>query len=105
MIKKTEIEKAQKSWGNGIITIGKLKDSHKECRIFTVNFINKHYDFGFGDVQLAGGTRGPPALTQGFATAEVGGAGPGESGGWFAAPAFKKTYKNPISKAQLGKVG
>ena len=45
MINKTEIEKAQNSWGNGIITIGKLKDNPKECRIFTVNFISKHYDF------------------------------------------------------------
>tara|TARA_Y100001958_G_C20682748_1_gene196759 strand:+ start:53 stop:514 length:462 start_codon:yes stop_codon:yes gene_type:complete len=50
MINKTEIEKAQESWGNGIITIGKLKDNPKESRIFTVNFINKHYDFAFGDV-------------------------------------------------------
>ena len=39
MINKTEIEKAQNSWGNGIITIGKLKDNPKECRIFTVNFM------------------------------------------------------------------
>ena len=29
MINKTEIEKAQNSWGNGIITIGKLKDNPK----------------------------------------------------------------------------
>ena len=50
MINKTEIEKAQNSWGNGIITIGKLKDNPKESRIFTVNFINKHYDFDYGDV-------------------------------------------------------
>ena len=50
MINKTEIEKAQNSWGNGIVTIGKLKDNPKESRIFTVNFINKHYDFAFGDV-------------------------------------------------------
>ena len=52
MINKTEIEEVQNSWGKGIITIGKLKDSPKECRIFTVNFINKHYDFNFGDVQF-----------------------------------------------------
>ena len=52
MINKTEIEEVQNSWGKGIITIGKLKDSPKECRIFTVNFINKHYDFDFGDVQF-----------------------------------------------------
>ena len=50
MINKTEIEKAQESWGSGIITIGKLKDNPKESRIFTVNFINMHYDFDFGDV-------------------------------------------------------
>ena len=52
MINKTEIEKAQNSWGNGIITIGKLKDNPKECRIFTVNFISKHYDFDSGGVQF-----------------------------------------------------
>ncbi len=52
MINKTEIKKAQNSWGNGIITIGKLKDNPKECRIFTVNFISKHYDFDSGDVQF-----------------------------------------------------
>ena len=52
MINKTEIEIAQNSWGNGIITIGKLKDNPKECKIFTVNFITKHYDFDSGDVQF-----------------------------------------------------
>ena len=52
MINKKEIEEVQNSWGKGIITIGKLKDSPKECRIFTVNFINKHYNFDFGDVQF-----------------------------------------------------
>ena len=28
-----EIEKAQEKWGNGIVKIGELKDTIKECRI------------------------------------------------------------------------
>ena len=30
-----EIEKAQEKWGEGIVKIGELKDSIKECRMFT----------------------------------------------------------------------
>ena len=47
-----EIEKAQEKWGNGIVKIGSLKDSIKECRMFTVDFISKMYDYDNGIVQF-----------------------------------------------------
>ena len=47
-----EIEKAQKNWGEGIVKIGGLKDSVKECRMFTVDFISKMYDYDNGIVQF-----------------------------------------------------
>ena len=40
-MKIQEIEKAQEKWGKGIVKIGELKDSLKECRMFTIDFINK----------------------------------------------------------------
>ena len=47
-----EIEKAQEKWGNGIVKIGSLKDSIKECRMFSVDFISKMYDYDNGIVQF-----------------------------------------------------
>ena len=47
-----EIEKAQEKWGNGIVKIGELKDSTKECRMFTLDFISKMYDYDDGIVQF-----------------------------------------------------
>ena len=47
-----EIEKAQHKWGDGIVKIGKLKDTMKECRMFTVDFISKMYDYDEGMVQF-----------------------------------------------------
>jgi hypothetical protein len=47
-----EIEKAQEKWGNGIVKIGELKDSIKECRMFTLDFISKMYDYDDGIVQF-----------------------------------------------------
>ena len=47
-----EIEKAQEKWGEGIVKIGGLKDSVKECRMFTVDFISKMYDYDNGIVQF-----------------------------------------------------
>ena len=47
-----EIEKAQEKWGNGIVKIGSLKDSIKECRMFTLDFISKMYDYDNGIVQF-----------------------------------------------------
>ena len=51
-MKIQEIEKAQKKWGKGIVKIGELKDSFKECRMFTIDFINKMYDYENGIVQF-----------------------------------------------------
>jgi hypothetical protein len=51
-MKIQEIEKAQEKWGKGIVKIGELKDSLKECRMFTINFINKMYDYENGIVQF-----------------------------------------------------
>ena len=51
-MKIQEIEEAQEKWGKGIIKIGELKDSLKECRMFTIDFINKMYDYENGIVQF-----------------------------------------------------
>mgnify|MGYP006787483143 FL=1 len=51
-MKIQEIEKAQENWGQGVVKIGELKDSLKECRMFTINFINKMYDYENGIVQF-----------------------------------------------------
>ena len=51
-MKIQEIEKAQEKWGKGIVKIGELKDSLKECRMFTIDFINKMYDYENGIVQF-----------------------------------------------------
>ena len=47
-----EIEKAQHKWGDGIVKIGKLKDTIKECKMFTLDFISKMYDYDEGMVQF-----------------------------------------------------
>ena len=47
-----EIEEAQKKWGNGIIKIGELRNSLKECRMFTLDFLSKMYDYDNGIVQF-----------------------------------------------------
>ena len=49
-MKIKEIEKAQEKWGNGIVKIGELKATTKECRMFTVAFISKMYDYENGIV-------------------------------------------------------
>ena len=51
-MKIQEIEKAQEKWGKGSVKIGELKDSLKECRMFTIDFINKMYDYENGIVQF-----------------------------------------------------
>ena len=51
-MKIQEIEKAQEKWGKGIVKIGELKNSLKECRMFTIDFINKMYDYENGIVQF-----------------------------------------------------
>ena len=51
-MKIKEIEKAQEKWGNGIVKIGELKATTKECRMFTVAFISKMYDYENSIVQF-----------------------------------------------------
>ena len=51
-MKIQEIENAQEKWGNGIVKIGELKNSIKECRMFTIDFISKMYDYENGIVQF-----------------------------------------------------
>ena len=52
MIKIEDVEKAQNQWGSGIVKIGQLKDSFKECRMYTLDFINIMYNFENGSVQF-----------------------------------------------------
>ena len=52
MIKIEDVENAQNQWGSGIVKIGQLKDSFKECRMYTLDFINKMYNFENGSVQF-----------------------------------------------------
>jgi len=52
MIKIEDVDKAQEHWGSGIVKIGQLKDAFKECRMYTLDFINKMYNFETGSVQF-----------------------------------------------------
>ena len=52
MIKIEDVENTQNQWGSGIVKIGQLKDSFKECRMYTLDFINKMYNFENGSVQF-----------------------------------------------------
>jgi len=50
MITKDLINEAQKKWGEGIVTIGSLKDNESECFVYTNSFLNEMYDFKNNDV-------------------------------------------------------
>ena len=52
MIKIEDVEKTQEHWGYGIVKIGQLKDTFKECRMYTLDFIKKMYNFESGSVQF-----------------------------------------------------
>jgi len=45
MITKQEVEKAQKSWGDGVVKIGELKANRERCETFAQQFVGEHYDF------------------------------------------------------------
>jgi len=45
MITTQEVENAQKTWGDGVVKIGNLMDSRKECESYTEAFVGKQYDF------------------------------------------------------------
>ena len=50
MITKEVVEKTQKDWGNGVVTIGALKDDRAECEKYTNAFVEKLYAFSSGPV-------------------------------------------------------
>jgi hypothetical protein len=50
MITKSQVEEAQKVWGQGVVKIGKLKDNRDQCESFASDFLNKLYAFDFGTV-------------------------------------------------------
>ena len=50
MITKELVEETQKDWGNGVVTIGKLKDDRSKCENFTNAFVEKLYAFTSGPV-------------------------------------------------------
>ena len=52
MITVEEVNKAQELWGAGIVKIGELKSSFKECRMYALDFIKKMYNFDDGSVQF-----------------------------------------------------
>ena len=45
MITKSMIIEAQNTWGKGVVQIGSLKNSRKECEAFTEQFIDQLYAF------------------------------------------------------------
>ena len=45
MITREAVEKIQKDWGNGVVTIGTLKDDRSECENYTNDFVDKLYSF------------------------------------------------------------
>ena len=50
MISKEQVIEAQTEWGNGVVKIGSLKDSRKECEDFSSQFLDKLYSFENGPV-------------------------------------------------------
>ena len=50
MITREAIEKIQKDWGNGVVTIGTLKDERIKCENYTNAFVEKLYAFSSGPV-------------------------------------------------------
>ena len=50
MITRELVEETQKDWGNGVVTIGKLKDDRSKCENFTNAFVEKLYAFTSGPV-------------------------------------------------------
>jgi len=50
MIKKQEVEHAQKVWGAGVVKIGTLASNQEERKIYTQNFVDEQYDFDTKEV-------------------------------------------------------
>lgn len=50
MITKDQVVAAQKTWGEGVVKIGSLKEQRAECESFTSEFLDKLYAFEAGTV-------------------------------------------------------
>lgn len=50
MITKDQVLEQQKFWGDGVIKIGSLKETPKECKSFAQSFLEKLYNFQNGTI-------------------------------------------------------
>lgn len=50
MITKSMVIEAQTTWGKGVVQIGTLKNSPKECVVFTKQFVEQLYAFDYSTV-------------------------------------------------------
>ena len=52
MITKQQVENTQKTWGDGVVKIGSLKENRFECEAFTNKFLDELYAFEIGSVSF-----------------------------------------------------
>ena len=52
MITKQQVENIQKTWGDGVVKIGSLKENRSECEAFTNKFLDDLYAFEIGSVSF-----------------------------------------------------
>ncbi|MBR98965.1 MAG: hypothetical protein CMC57_03235 [Flavobacteriaceae bacterium] len=52
MITKQQVENIQKTWGDGVVKIGSLKENRFECEAFTNRFLDELYAFEIGSVSF-----------------------------------------------------
>ncbi len=52
MITEQQIKNAQKTWGDGVVKIGSLKENRSECEAFTNKFLDDLYAFEIGSVSF-----------------------------------------------------
>ena len=52
MITKQQVENTQKTWGDGVVKIGSLKENRSECEAFTNKFLDDLYAFEIGAVSF-----------------------------------------------------
>ena len=50
MITKEQVLKAQNLWGDGVVTIGLLKENRTECEAYASRFLDERYAFEAGTV-------------------------------------------------------
>ncbi len=52
MITKQQVENTQKTWGDGVVKIGSLKENRSECEAYTNKFLDELYAFEIGSVSF-----------------------------------------------------